>query len=203
MIITELAIPDSYLVETKKFGDERGVFLESFRLDKLEAITNRSFQVKQVNTSISQKGVLRGIHYAAVPSGQAKYVTVHAGSIIDFIVDIRVGSPNFGQWTSVKLSDVERNAVFISEGLGHAFLSLQDDTVVSYLVSDKYRPTREFGINPLDAAISLELSSEYPFPIVSEKDNQAPRLDYLLSQGLLPNYEACLELYASLKVEGQ
>lgn len=202
MLITELDIPDSYLVETTKFGDERGLFLESFRFDLLEASTGREFRIKQVNTSISQKGVLRGIHFAAVPSGQAKYVTVHSGSIIDFVVDIRVGSPTFGQWTSVKLDQVERNAVFLSEGLGHAFLSLEDNTVVSYLVSDTYQPTREFGINPVDPGISLKLPDGYHRPILSEKDHLASSMDELSSQGLLPTYEACIDFYKSLKVEG-
>lgn len=202
MLITQLDIPDSYLVETQKFGDERGLFLESFRFDLLEASTGREFRIKQVNTSISQKGVLRGIHFAAVPSGQAKYVTVHSGSIIDFIVDIRVGSPTFGQWTSVKLDQVERNAVFLSEGLGHAFLALEDNTVVSYLVSDTYQPTREFGINPVDQGILLTLPEGYLSPILSEKDRQASNLGDLMSQGLLPTYEACIDLYKSLKVEG-
>ena len=201
MQITELEIPDSYLVETNKFGDDRGIFLESFRFNKLQAMTNRTFAIKQVNTSVSQKGVLRGIHFASVPQGQAKYVTVHTGSIIDYIVDIRIGSETFGKWTSVRLDSIERNAVFLSEGLGHAFLSLEDNTVVSYLVSDTYKPSCEFGINPLDPEVGLELSSQFMNPLLSEKDSSAPSLQALSENAILPTYDACVELYKSQKVE--
>lgn len=199
MQITELEIPDSYLVKTNKFGDERGLFLESFRYDKLEEITGRFFQIRQVNTSVSQTGVLRGIHFASVPRGQAKYVTVHSGSIIDFIVDVRIGSETFGKWTSVALDSAERNAVFLSEGLGHAFLSLEDHTVVSYLVSDTYKPASEFGIHPLDSEIGIEIPALISSPILSGKDESAPSFRALSDQGILPTIEACKELYISQK----
>jgi dTDP-4-dehydrorhamnose 3,5-epimerase len=197
--ITELEIPDSFLVETNLFGDDRGLFLESFRYDKLQEITGRYFQIRQVNTSVSQAGVLRGIHFASVPQGQAKYVTVHAGSIIDYIVDVRIGSETYGKWTSVTLDSVDRNAVFLSEGLGHAFLSLEDNTVVSYLVSDTYKPASEYGIHPLDTEIGLELPSDFSSPILSGKDEAAPSFRVQSDQGKLPTITACAELYNSQK----
>lgn len=199
MQITELEIPDSFLVETNLFGDDRGLFLESFRYDKLQEITGRSFQIRQVNTSVSQAGVLRGIHFASVPQGQAKYVTVHAGSIIDYIVDVRIGSETFGKWTSVTLDSVDRNAVFLSEGLGHAFLSIEDNTVVSYLVSDTYKPASEYGIHPLDTEIGLELPANFSSPILSGKDETAPSFRVQSDQGVLPTIASCNELYISQK----
>lgn len=199
MQITELEIPDSYLVETNLFGDDRGLFLESFRYDKLQEITGRTFGIRQVNTSVSQAGVLRGIHFASVPQGQAKYVTVHSGSIIDYIVDVRIGSATFGKWTSVTLDSAERNAVFLSEGLGHAFLSLEDNTVVSYLVSDTYKPASEFGIHPLDPDVGLDLPAIFSYPILSEKDESAPSFQIQSDQGILPTIAACNELYISQK----
>ena len=136
--------------------------------------------------SRSSKGTLRGIHFADVPIGQAKYITCVVGSIIDFVVDIRVGSPTFGTWDVLELSGSKRNAVFLEEGLGHAFLALEDDTVVTYLVTDVYRPDKEHGINPLDPAIGLS----FPFPVaeleLSAKDQVAPSLQEAQEDGLLP-----------------
>ena len=201
MQLTELKIPDSYEVLTTQFGDERGLFLETFRFDILQEKTGKHFHIKQVNTSISRRGVLRGIHFATVPNGQAKYVTVHSGSIIDFIVDLRVGSNTFGKWESVKLDSVQRNAVFLSEGLGHAFLSLEDNTVVSYLVSDTFNPDNEFGINPLDPDIGLDLPSEFNSFFLSEKDETALSLRDMSNKGILPTIVACRELYKSQMVD--
>lgn len=197
MLIRELSIPDAFEITTQSFQDERGLFLESFRADKLAAATGRAFTIKQVNTSVSHRGVLRGIHFAEVPTGQAKYVTVHTGSIIDYVVDIRVDSPTFGQWTSVHLDAAARNAVFVSEGLGHAFLALEDNTLVSYLVSEHYQPTREHGIHPEDSTIGLEFPADIATLRLSDKDAVAPSLNDVMAQGVLPTWQACNDLYSS------
>ncbi|GMA94276.1 hypothetical protein GCM10025881_11000 [Pseudolysinimonas kribbensis] len=91
---------------------------------------------------------MRGIHFADVPRGQAKYVTATRGAVLDYAIDIRVGSPTFGRWDSVLLDDVDRRAIYVAEGLGHCFVALTDDATVSYLVSDTYSPTAEHGVNP-------------------------------------------------------
>ncbi len=96
----------------------------------------------QVNTSVSRRGVVRGIHYADIPPGQAKYVTCQRGAVLDFAIDIRVGSPTFGQWDSELLDAVDRRAIYLAEGLGHAFVALQDDSTVTYLVSSPFDPER-------------------------------------------------------------
>ena len=93
--------------------------------------------LQQANCSVSAAGVLRGIHFADVPPGQAKYVTCARGAVLDVVVDIRVGSPTFGPWDSVLLDDVDRRAIYLAEGLGHAFLSLEDDSTVVYLCSHR------------------------------------------------------------------
>ena len=110
----------------------------------------------QANCSVSAAGVLRGIHFSDVPPGQAKYVTCVRGAALDVVVDIRVGSPTFGQWDSVLLDDVDRRQIYLAEGLGHAFMSLADDTTVVYLCSTGYAPGREHGVHPLDPAIGIE-----------------------------------------------
>jgi dTDP-4-dehydrorhamnose 3,5-epimerase len=195
--IRALSIPDTYEITSRVIGDERGVFLESFRSDRLAEVTGRPFVVAQANTSVSRKGTVRGIHFADIPPSQAKYVTVARGAIIDFVVDIRVGSATFGQWDAVRLDDVERNAVFISEGIGHCFVALTDDATVTYLVSDVYRPGREHGINPLDPDIGLEFPAEAGELLLSPKDTDAPGLLAARDSGLLPTWDDARAFYAS------
>lgn len=198
MQIRELSVPDSYEITPIVRSDDRGVFLEWYRFDKLAEVTGHPITLRQANTSVSKKGVVRGIHFADVPLGQAKYVTVTHGAVLDYVIDIRVGSPTFGQWDSVLLDDVDRRAIYLSEGLGHAFVALTDDAVVSYLVTDTYNPTAEHGIDPLDPQIGLVFPPEAGEPLLSPKDTDAPTLAEAAEQGLLPDYEAVRAFYASL-----
>lgn len=190
MEIRELSISGSYEITPKQFGDDRGVFLEWYRFDKLAELVGHPLELKQANTSVSKKGVVRGIHFADVPPSQAKYVTCTRGAVIDFVIDIRVGSPTFGQWDKVLLDTTDRRAIYISEGLGHCFVALEDDSTVSYLCSETYNAPREHGINPLCKEIALE----FPFPeselLLSPKDTDAPGLSEAKEQGLLPTLEA-------------
>jgi dTDP-4-dehydrorhamnose 3,5-epimerase len=121
--IRELKIPDSYEITPKQFGDDRGVFLEWYRFDKLADVVGHPIDLRQANTSVSKRGVVRGIHFADVPRGQAKYVTATHGAVLDYVIDIRVGSPTFGQWDSVLLDGTDRRAIYLAEGLGHAFVA--------------------------------------------------------------------------------
>ncbi|WP_167132196.1 dTDP-4-dehydrorhamnose 3,5-epimerase family protein [Paramicrobacterium chengjingii] len=202
MEIRDLAVPDSYEITPKTFKDDRGVFLEWYRFDKLEERTGRPFEVKQANTSVSARGTVRGIHFADIPPSQAKYVTVSYGSVVDFIIDIRVGSPTFGEWDSVQLDDERRNAVFLSEGLGHCFVALTDGATVSYLVSDTYNPEREHGISPLDPDIALDLPFGRDELLLSPKDIGAPSLSAARRDNLLPTWDAARAFYARA-AEGQ
>jgi dTDP-4-dehydrorhamnose 3,5-epimerase len=196
--IDELRIADAYAITPQQHRDERGVFLEWYRFDRLEEIVGHPLTLRQGNTSVSRKGVVRGIHYADVPIGQAKYVTVSAGAAVDFVIDIRTGSPTFGQWDSILLDDLDRRAVYISEGLGHCFVSLRDDTVLSYLVSDVYSPHREHAINPLDPDVGLDLPFEREGLVLSPKDVEAPGIAQAEALGLLPSWSASRELYSRL-----
>jgi dTDP-4-dehydrorhamnose 3,5-epimerase len=197
--IRELSIPDAYEVIPVQHADDRGVFLEWYRSDRLEEATGRSLALRQANTSVSRKGVVRGIHYADIPIGQAKYVTVLRGAVLDFVIDIRVGSPTYGQWDSVVLDDTDRKAIFISEALGHAFIALTDDAVVSYLVTDTFTPAREHGLSPVDAEIGLEFPSELGAPLLSEKDLAAPTLLEAAAAGKLPTWDDARAHYETLK----
>jgi dTDP-4-dehydrorhamnose 3,5-epimerase len=191
MSFTPLKIDGSWVFTPKKFPDERGSFHEVFKLPLLSETLGFGFEVKQVNQSVSKAGVIRGIHWADVPPGQAKYVFCSKGSIWDVVVDIRVGSPTFGQFDGEVLTAENGKCVLIKEGLGHVFLSLEDDTVVNYLCSEPFSPTTEHGINPLDKGLAIPFESMISGSRfeVSLKDNESPTLHQSYIGNILPLYK--------------
>ena len=198
MDIHELAVPDSYVLDLVPHGDSRGRFVEWYRADVLAEATKFGLTLAQANHSVSARGALRGVHFALVPPGQAKYIYCPAGKVLDVVVDIRVGSPTFGVHDSVVLDSDQPRAVYLSEGLGHAFLALADNSSVTYLVSTGYSPGREFGIHPLDPDLDL------PWPpgldvALSAKDQAAPTLAQARERSLLPTAEQCAARYAQLR----
>jgi dTDP-4-dehydrorhamnose 3,5-epimerase len=200
--IRELAVPDSYVLDLVPHGDPRGRFTEWYRADVLAGATGFGLTLAQANHSVSARGVLRGVHFALVPPGQAKYVYCPAGRVLDVVVDIRVGSPTFGVHDSVVLDSDEPRAVYLAEGLGHAFLSLADGSSVTYLVSSGYDPGREFGVSPMDPALALPWPHDVEFEL-SAKDRAAPTLEQARDQGLLPTMEQCAARYAHLRKSAQ
>jgi dTDP-4-dehydrorhamnose 3,5-epimerase len=186
----QLAIEGAWVHEPKLFPDDRGSFHEWFREPDFAAAAGHPLRLAQANCSVSARGTLRGIHFADVPPSQAKYVKCVRGAILDVIVDIRVGSPTYGQWEAVRLDDIDHHSVYLSEGLGHAFLALTDDATVVYLCSAGYAPQREHGINPLDPGLAIDWPSDIT-PLLSEKDAAAPTLAKAAAQGLLPSYADC------------
>jgi len=197
MQIRALKIDGSFEITPRQHADERGVFLESFRGDRLAGAVGHRLDVIQTNVSVSSAGTVRGVHFADLPPSQAKYVTALTGSFIDFVIDIRVGSPTFGLWDSVLLDTVDRRAIYLAEGLGHAICALQDDSSVMYLCSATYDPAREHAINPLDPELALSLP-EGIVPVLSAKDAAAPSLSQAAAAGLLPRYDECLRFYDEL-----
>lgn len=191
MEFRELAIAGAWEITPRQFGDDRGVFLEWFKEVPFTEAVGRGMGRAQANCSVSAAGVVRGIHFADVPPGQAKYVTCTYGAVLDVAVDIRVGSPTFGKWDTVLLDDKDRRAVFLSEGIGHAFMSLQDNSTVVYLCSTPYNPSGEHGVHPLDPSIGIDWPSvgrdgRSLTPLLSPKDEAAPTLTEAGQQGLLP-----------------
>jgi dTDP-4-dehydrorhamnose 3,5-epimerase len=168
-------------------GDERGVFFEWFSDREFAAMTGHRLDLRQANTSVSSAGVLRGLHFAQLPPSQAKYVTCLRGAVLDVVVDIRVGSPTFAQWDSVLLDDKDHRSIYISEGLAHGFVALQDDSTVSYLCSAGYSPQREHTICPTDPVIGVD----WPVtdPTLSDRDAAAPTLAEVQAAGLLPTWD--------------
>jgi dTDP-4-dehydrorhamnose 3,5-epimerase len=185
-----LKIDGAWAFTPRIFGDRRGSFLEWFKDAELAADVGHSMEIAQANCSVSSRGVVRGVHFSDVPPGQAKYVTCASGAIIDVVVDIRVGSPSFGSWEAVELDDQTRRALYIGEGLGHAFTAVSEQATVLYLCSTPYAPDREHGVNPLDPAIGIAWPAEID-PVLSDKDAAAPSLAEAQAAGLLPGYAEC------------
>jgi dTDP-4-dehydrorhamnose 3,5-epimerase len=187
--IRPLTIEGAFEVTPVQHSDRRGTFLEWYRFDTLAAAVGHPLALAQANLSVSARDVVRGIHFADVPPGQAKYVICVAGAVLDVVVDIRVGSPTFGKWESVRLDDDDRRAVYLAEGLGHGFCTLSDRATVAYLCSSTYRPGHEHGVHPLDA--ELDIAWPASTPLLSEKDAAAPSLTEACAVGLLPKYAEC------------
>ena len=196
MKITPLSIEGAWEILPVQYGDPRGLFMEWYRHDKLAAEVGHPLRLAQGNLSVSAKDVVRGIHFADVPPSQAKYVSCVRGAVLDVIVDLRVGSESFGAWEFVQLDDVDRRSVYLSEGLGHGFVSLTDDATLHYCVSETYNPTGEHGIHPLDPDLGIDWPVE--IPILSAKDEAAPSLEEALKSDLLPKYSDCIAYTASL-----
>jgi dTDP-4-dehydrorhamnose 3,5-epimerase len=189
MKVRELTIPGAWEIAPQLHTDARGSLYEWFTDAGFSALTGHRLDLHQANCSVSAAGVLRGVHFAQLPPSQAKYVTCLRGKILDVVVDIRVGSPTFGHWDSTVLDDRERRSVYLSEGLGHAFLALESDSTVMYLCSAPYTPEREHTINALDPDLDIAWPVVDGEPILSDRDREAPTLAETQAAGLLPTWD--------------
>jgi dTDP-4-dehydrorhamnose 3,5-epimerase len=201
MAFRELRVAGAWEITPRLFHDERGSFFEWFTDREFTAATGHRFDLRQANCSTSAAGVLRGLHFAQLPPSQAKYVTCVRGAVFDVVVDIRVGSPTYGLWDAVILDDREHRSVYISEGLAHGFLALQQDSTVMYLCSAEYAPDREFTVSPLDESLGIEWpptvsGAEW---VLSERDRDAPTLEQARAAGILPTWDATREFTAELR----
>ncbi|MEE1784437.1 dTDP-4-dehydrorhamnose 3,5-epimerase [Streptomyces sp. SP17BM10] len=199
MKFRELSIPGAFEVTPQQHGDPRGLFMEWYRFDRLEEVVGHPLRLAQGNLSVSAKDVVRGIHFADVPPGQAKYVSCVRGAVLDVVVDLRVGSPAFGKWEFVRLDDAERTSVYIPEGVGHGFCALTDDATLSYVCSETYNPTGEHAVHPLDPDLGIEWPADVPQ--LSARDAAAPTLAEAIASGLLPDYEQCLAYTEGLRTK--
>ena len=199
MTVRELAVPGAWEITPKLRTDSRGAFFEWFTDPEFTEFAGHRLDLRQANCSVSAAGVLRGVHFAQVPPSQAKYVTCLRGSVYDVVVDIRVGSPTFGKWDAVVLDDQHRRTVYLSEGLGHAFLALEDDSTVMYLCSAGYAPDREHTINALDPALDIAWPAVDGEPILSDRDRAAPTVSEVQAAGLLPTWDESLAFIETLR----
>ncbi|QFQ99395.1 dTDP-4-keto-6-deoxy-D-glucose epimerase [Streptomyces phaeolivaceus] len=193
-----MSIRDAYRIVPDKKLDRRGHFFEAFRAEVLTDVIGYPFVVGQANYSASCRGTMRGIHSTALPPGQAKLVTCVRGAVLDVAVDLRIGSPTFGMFDTTPQDEESGTAVYLADGIGHAFLSLTDDACMNYLCSEAYVPGTMIEVNPLDPDIGIPWGLTEP-PIMSEKDAAAPTLTEAVARGMLPTYEQCLDHYEVLR----
>ncbi|MQA14096.1 MAG: dTDP-4-dehydrorhamnose 3,5-epimerase [Pseudonocardiaceae bacterium] len=198
MQVRELAVPGVYEFAPPVFPDDRGLFVAPYQEDAFRDATGHALHVAQTNHSVSRRGVARGLHFADVPPGQAKYVYCPRGALLDVAVDVRTGSPTFGQWDAVRLDADTYRAIYLAEGVGHAFLALCDGTVMVYLCSTPYAPAREHTVNLRDPALGLPWPADVE-PVLSDKDRAAPTLAAAADSGTLPSWQACQARYAQLR----
>jgi len=170
------AIPDVVIIEPTVHGDERGYFVETFRQDKLETFLGFKVAFCQDNESKSTKGVLRGLHYQLHPAAQTKLVRVIKGSVLDVAVDIRKGSPTFGKYVTVELSEENKKQLFVPRGFAHGFIVLQNDTVFAYKVDNYYSPQNDRGIAFDDEALGIDWKIPKEMLKLSAKDQVQPKL---------------------------
>jgi dTDP-4-dehydrorhamnose 3,5-epimerase len=195
--IRQLSIGGAWEITPVLHGDPRGLFTEFYRFDQLAAEVGHPLRLAQGNLSVSSRGVVRGIHFADTPPGQAKYIMCTRGAVLDVIVDLRVGSPTFGRWEGVQLDDVDRRAVYISEGLGHGFCALTDDATLTYFCSETFNPSGEHGVHPLDPDLAISWPAERPQ--LSARDAAAPSLATMRDEGRLPDLATCERYTESLR----
>ena len=183
MRVTPTALSEVLIVNTRSFTDDRGYFKEVWHQDRYQELGILGPFV-QDNLSVSRKHVLRGLHLQVAPAPQGKLVSVLRGSVLDVAVDVRVGSPTFGKWVTETLSEANGQQLWVPYGFAHGFLSLEDDTVVTYKCTAPYHPDAEIGISWRDPAFGLSLpAGDYA---LSPKDAEAPNHEAFLQR--LPRY---------------
>lgn len=184
--LIELSIPDVYVLESPVWGDDRGSFREWFKDEDFRA-AGIEFHVRQANLSLSKRNVVRGLHYSMAPEGQAKVVTCAHGELDDVIVDIRVGSPTFGQHEVIHLAAGEERSVYVPVGVAHGFCVTSELGALTYLLSSPFNGPAELEIDPFDEAIGVHWTTSGE-PVVSPKDAGAPSLQERLDANELPLY---------------
>ncbi|MGW7416044.1 dTDP-4-dehydrorhamnose 3,5-epimerase family protein [Streptomyces sp. NPDC054863] len=191
--VRELAVSGAFLFSPQVYRDLRGVFVSPFQGEEFAAAVGHPMPLAQTNHSRSARGVLRGLHFTTTPPGQAKYVHCARGRAMDIVVDLRLGSPTFGVHDVVETDPHDFRSVYLPLGVGHAFLALEDDTVMSYVVSSPYRAGLEQAIDPFDPELALPWPEDL-VPTLSERDTGAVSLARAEELGMLPRYEECLAL---------
>jgi len=177
MIITQTELPEVFIIKNIVSSDNRGWFMESFRIDLIEESLGREITFCQDNIVKSNFGVLRGLHFQEPPYAQSKLISVIEGIILDVIVDIRKGSPNFGKHISIELSNENKKQVFIPRGFAHGYICLSKFSLVTYKVDNNYNKTAEAGIAFNDPNLEIDWQLPNNKIILSEKDKSHPFID--------------------------
>ena len=176
MNVIDTEIAGVKIIEPRIFGDERGYFFESFSVRDFAAQTGMDITFVQDNESKSRYGVLRGLHFQKPPFAQAKLLRCVRGAVLDVAVDIRHGSPTFGQYVAVELTEENHRQFYIERGFAHGFAVLSDVAVFQYKCDEYYHPEAEAGISIADASLGIDWQVHLEEAILSEKDMHHPLL---------------------------
>jgi dTDP-4-dehydrorhamnose 3,5-epimerase len=187
MKFTKTKINGVIIIEPQVHGDDRGYFLEAFRQDKLNVFLGYKINFIQDNESKSGKGVLRGLHYQLAPAAQTKLVRVIQGSVLDVAVDIRKGSPTFGQHVAVELTAQNKKQLLVPRGFAHGFVVLEENTVFAYKVDNYYSPQNDRGIAFNDPALNIDWKINTDNLNLSAKDKIQPLLKQVTDINLFDN----------------
>lgn len=174
MIVKETKIKGCFLLEPTVFNDERGYFMESYNKDRFNSAIGSNIDFVQDNQSISNKGVLRGLHFQRDPYSQNKLVRVLQGEVIDVVVDIRKDSESFGEYFKIRLSGENKKMLFVPGGLAHGFLTLKDNTAFLYKCDQYYNKEAEGGIIYDDPDLGIDWEFPKDQLILSDKDKELP-----------------------------
>ena len=178
MTVTPTQLPDVLVVEPRLFEDDRGSFMESYNAQRYAEVGIAAAFV-QDNVSRSRQGTLRGLHFQAPPHGQAKLVSVLQGAVYDVAVDLRVGSPTFGEWVGVELTAENRRQLFVPVGFAHGFVVTSETAVFAYKCSSGYAPHAEGAVVWNDPSLAIDWPVDHP--ALSSKDAAAPHFTDVLS----------------------
>jgi dTDP-4-dehydrorhamnose 3,5-epimerase len=176
MKIQSLALPDVFLIQPTVYGDERGYFTETYRHSALQQATGLQLDFIQDNESRSKFGVLRGLHYQLPPFAQSKLIRVTEGRIWDVAVDIRQGSPTYGQYAAAELSADNKHQLFVPRGFAHGFVVLSEYATVTYKVDNYYSPGHDRGLRFNDPVLNITWPIAADLLCLSDKDKQQPDL---------------------------
>ena len=176
MEVIKTNIEGVLILEPKVFGDHRGYFFESFNAKEFAEKTGLDIQFVQDNESRSRYGVLRGLHFQLPPYTQSKLVRVVKGRVLDVAVDIRNGSPTYGQYASCELTEDNHRQFFVPKGFAHGFCVLSDDAIFQYKCDNFYAPLAEGGINILDKSLGIDWGIKIEDALLSDKDTRNPLL---------------------------
>jgi dTDP-4-dehydrorhamnose 3,5-epimerase len=175
-VATRLRLPDVMIVTPRRFADARGYFMETYQADRFRELGVAADFVQDNEAGSARAGTIRGLHFQKPPHAQAKLVRVLRGAIFDVAVDIRAGSPTFGQWAGARLTAAAGEEIWVPRGFAHGYCTLEDDTVVAYKCDSPYAPDAEGGIHFADPALAVEWPVTRDRAIVSGKDAALPPL---------------------------
>ncbi|GAB4588346.1 dTDP-4-dehydrorhamnose 3,5-epimerase family protein [Nocardia sp. IFM 10818] len=194
----ECAIEGAFEFAMPVHRDDRGLFTTPLRASRFRSASGRPmFAVRDISFNVSARGVLRGIHFTTTPPGRAKYVYCPYGRVTDYLVDLRIGSPTFGRCDVTELVGDRGRALYIPIGVGHAFLSRADDSVIAYAMSEEYTQEHELAVSALDPRLGLSIPRDTPLAL-SDRDRHAPTLAEAVERGMLPTYQACRDAEVEL-----